>query len=665
MKKGWLNSGSLYPDGSNEGNPELWRSRDLTHAKVFSLVASEDGYEVRGSFKEAGRFCGKEDFDVTRTGLELRIRGKENAEGQSLVRGLDETVTLPADADFGQITAEYVDSTLSIKLPRSAEMHELLKQLSVEEAQALALKHGIASPVTATSKPTAHASSNPASPASSAAKEQVDACSEEFWAHVGQTIGLSVSAADTASAEVGANSATQGGEEVESVGGGGGGEAAALRSAMRDAGYAELAGWARQHDGEEEARLESYAAAIDELEKMGFPPAFLMAFAAPWASVSALASRLAPVYGLSMQFDFTVFNVKLGGAGWSMHRDRPGADTKRAFSEPEGMPRSTTVWLALTDATPATSCIYVLPAPADPHYRCAVDADASAAADDADITLIAAAEHQHIRALPTSRGTALVWSHRLIHWGSAHGGGLPDARKTIAFGMSDIGFEAALLAAPSAVPQFEARLALIALTLIGYHHTEPVARPLIPLILSALARGSSHLSDAALAWGRRFGTSFQRNLVDLHDGLVDLAASFAALAASGAPPPPEAGLPPEGFTPAKAAAAHAMAAREASRQAMEQAVMCGTIAKNVISARGLAAADSFQRVASKPAERALEPTGELEAAATATAKPPAAVVATPALPAVANAVPSKVISEVEPVAPMVVQSTTSKFEEVD
>ena len=39
-----------------------------------------------------------------------------------------------------------------------------------------------------------------------------------------------------------------------------------------------------------------------------------------------------------------------------------------------------------------------------------------------DITLVTANYHQFVRALPVSRGTALVWSHRLIHWGSTHGG---------------------------------------------------------------------------------------------------------------------------------------------------------------------------------------------------------------------------------------------------
>ena len=66
IKKGWLSSGTLYPEGSTEAAPHLWRSKDIVgrKGKIFSLEASDAGYEIRGTFKEAGRFLGKEDFEV-------------------------------------------------------------------------------------------------------------------------------------------------------------------------------------------------------------------------------------------------------------------------------------------------------------------------------------------------------------------------------------------------------------------------------------------------------------------------------------------------------------------------------------------------------------------------------------------------------------------------
>ena len=76
FSKGFLAGGSLYPDGSREAAPALWRSSASAsgRSKVFSLHTLAEGYEIRGSFHEAGRFLGKEDFEVTRNGFSLRIR---------------------------------------------------------------------------------------------------------------------------------------------------------------------------------------------------------------------------------------------------------------------------------------------------------------------------------------------------------------------------------------------------------------------------------------------------------------------------------------------------------------------------------------------------------------------------------------------------------------
>ena len=99
------------------------------------MESSEAGYEIRGTFKEAGRFLGKEDFEVTRNGLTLRIRGHPDADAQSLVKGLDETVTVPADADFSCISAVYTESVLCVKVGINMQLRDAIKQLSPEEAQ--------------------------------------------------------------------------------------------------------------------------------------------------------------------------------------------------------------------------------------------------------------------------------------------------------------------------------------------------------------------------------------------------------------------------------------------------------------------------------------------------------------------------------------------------
>ena len=139
MKQGWLSKGLLYPEGSSEAAPKMWRATDAAERpKVFQVLSTADEYEVCGDFSAAGRFIGKEDFRVTRDGLRLRIQGNPNEDPQSLVAGLDEVVTLPIDAAFEGMSAEYTKTfALSIRIPRSREVQELLAQLSIEEREAI------------------------------------------------------------------------------------------------------------------------------------------------------------------------------------------------------------------------------------------------------------------------------------------------------------------------------------------------------------------------------------------------------------------------------------------------------------------------------------------------------------------------------------------------
>lgn len=139
IKRGWLTHGSLYPEGSAEAAPKLWRgSESAANAKIFEFLTHDFEYEIRGNFTEAKHYLGKEDFSVTRNGLQLRIKGNPNDDPQSLVAGLDETISLPVDAAFDGMCAEYTkDFFLSIRIPRSVEMKQLLSQLTADERTAL------------------------------------------------------------------------------------------------------------------------------------------------------------------------------------------------------------------------------------------------------------------------------------------------------------------------------------------------------------------------------------------------------------------------------------------------------------------------------------------------------------------------------------------------
>jgi len=106
---GWLSKGSLYPEGSDEAAPKMWRGINTARPNVFQLLTHDDYYEVQGDFGAASNYIGREDFAVTRNGLQLHIKGNPNDDPQSLVAGLEETVTLPIDAAFEGMSAEYTN----------------------------------------------------------------------------------------------------------------------------------------------------------------------------------------------------------------------------------------------------------------------------------------------------------------------------------------------------------------------------------------------------------------------------------------------------------------------------------------------------------------------------------------------------------------------------
>jgi len=314
--------------------------------------------------------------------------------------------------------------------------------------------------------------------------------SSSAWDSVGRQVGLSVAGA---------------GRERRGPGEGPP-DADGMRQQMKRDGYASLPRHLWDPDPSDMERLASFDRAIDLLEEASLPPQFLLVFDEVWDVVDLVSRALEPVYGLQNVFDFFVFNVKPSKGGWSLHRDRPSGAV--GFQE-NGLPDYTTVWVAITDASPATSCIYVLPAHADPEYK-------AMSGSKHDMGVVA---HflQHVRALPVERGTVLHWSHRVLHWGSASPAEAPEARRTLTFAMARPSYERPLLELePGTTPCFEARLALIAYTLVCYHHSQPVPEALRAPLVDILRRHSKHLSVAALV--QSTGESLFKNLLLIGEG---------------------------------------------------------------------------------------------------------------------------------------------------
>eukprot|EP00004_Rigifila_ramosa_P006993 TRINITY_DN1790_c0_g1_i2.p1 TRINITY_DN1790_c0_g1~~TRINITY_DN1790_c0_g1_i2.p1 ORF type:complete len:359 (+),score=97.48 TRINITY_DN1790_c0_g1_i2:54-1079(+) len=129
------------------------------------------------------------------------------------------------------------------------------------------------------------------------------------------------------------------------------------------------------------------------------------------------------------------------GSGWAPHRDRPASDS--ASFRSDGTPKYTTVWIALSDATPESSCLYVLPREADPGYDSSGDALAG--------VLATPVSWQRIVAQPCAAGGLLCFSHRLLHWGSqAEAGAAP--RIALSFAFADRSFEAPFFSSADFLP---------------------------------------------------------------------------------------------------------------------------------------------------------------------------------------------------------------------
>eukprot|EP00957_Ditylum_brightwellii_P093488 7119869-Ditylum_brightwellii.AAC.1 len=194
--------------------------------------------------------------------------------------------------------------------------------------------------------------------------------------------------------------------------------------------------------------------------------------------------------------------------GFSPHRDRQpdeeeepkkgmtGGDiVKRSFHK-DGQAKYVTMWMALTDATPENSCLYVLPKKFDPGYSAGDNNsdDDDDKSDPLSRALPTKESYQNIRALPRPSGQSVLFTHRILHWGSkgnenSSSEGLTP-RIAISFVSSDPTFERPYLSSASlkrdsqcptneesqhqhdqflSPPPFRIRLLLVCAQLLIYH----------------------------------------------------------------------------------------------------------------------------------------------------------------------------------------------------
>eukprot|EP00011_Vannellida_sp_DIVA3-517-6-12_P001975 CAMPEP_0114608976 /NCGR_PEP_ID=MMETSP0168-20121206/2853_1 /TAXON_ID=95228 ORGANISM="Vannella sp., Strain DIVA3 517/6/12" /NCGR_SAMPLE_ID=MMETSP0168 /ASSEMBLY_ACC=CAM_ASM_000044 /LENGTH=296 /DNA_ID=CAMNT_0001819885 /DNA_START=6 /DNA_END=893 /DNA_ORIENTATION=- len=185
--------------------------------------------------------------------------------------------------------------------------------------------------------------------------------------------------------------------------------------------------------GDSIGRLEVLAEAARRLENAGWPPTFVILLNDAWWAVARAQREIFRENALLCNGDFYAWTQT---SGWSIHRDR---DDHRCVDSITAAPLYATLWIPLTEATPANGCVYVVPKERDEGYL----GDCTGSVSTPDIV-----------ALPASVGDVLSWTGRALHFGgrpdeqqmellSSRGVARPRERIALSLAFSNPSFEAA------------------------------------------------------------------------------------------------------------------------------------------------------------------------------------------------------------------------------
>ena len=231
-------------------------------------------------------------------------------------------------------------------------------------------------------------------------------------------------------------------------------QVAARRAQMLQEGYFELP------DAAQGLPLDAMAAAVSDLARRGQPTPLAFVYDDFWALFERLdpvvRAVLGPGYWRLPDFWAWHVNPKAAQSGWSPHRDKG-----RTSLFADGTPKSVTIWVALTEATPLNGCMYLVPADRDPVYGTRRENDWRHALSD-------------VRALPTPAGGGFCWNQAVLHWGSHTSTRAVAPRIAVAmeFQAANVAPMNEPLMAPTERPSFEQRLQLIGQQLGQYVHMQ-------------------------------------------------------------------------------------------------------------------------------------------------------------------------------------------------
>ena len=243
-----------------------------------------------------------------------------------------------------------------------------------------------------------------------------------------------------------------------------------LRELMRVEGYFQLP---PQQWG---LPIEGMAEVVKSLDSQNIPLPFVFAYDEYWCLFVRMHKILEGLLGEGYQrrpdFWTWMVNPQKNESGWRPHRDN---SHETLF--PNGMPKTLTVWLPLTDATPLNGCMYIVPADRDPTYGTADENQWRFA-------------HADVRALPAQAGSLFMWNQAVLHWGSHSSPRANDPRISLAveFQSGSVAPYNQPLSKPLEIPPLMVRLQLVAKQILQYKHmyalsaaTEALANSLLQL----------------------------------------------------------------------------------------------------------------------------------------------------------------------------------------
>lgn len=162
---------------------------------------------------------------------------------------------------------------------------------------------------------------------------------------------------------------------------------------------------------------------IEAVRRRGLPITFAVVYDVFFEAFADMHVALESVLGTGYHVlpNFWIYYIERSddSHGFKPHRD---AEYTGTIGD-NGLPTVLTVWVALTEATPLNSRMYVVPRGRDPGYGRAVH---DLGQDGAGIAL------EDIRALPSEPGAVSCWTQYLYHWGSRSSHRAPEPRVSFA-----------------------------------------------------------------------------------------------------------------------------------------------------------------------------------------------------------------------------------------